>query len=235
MKKKLLLQCLLAALLLPVFPSCSDDDDVPGVNTLNMLNVNNGATRLGNSDIYIDAANNFQTNECLIAGIGPSEGLDKVVPPQVGAGLVRQVAVVPGQLYQAFREEAVRQFPSGAFALATAGDYYQFYVDSEILKEEEQIGAVVRFALIAPEENGLPDYGSTIGTVRAYTDDEVTYRFPKGTELDYDEEELGDCFTIEFDGSTLRLRHNGQGDTGKLSLHARNGALYTQVYVEIVE
>lgn len=93
-----------------------------------MLDVENGATRLGNSDIYINAANNFQTNECLIAEIGPSKGIGKVIPPQVGNGLVYQAAVTPGHLYQAFKEEAVKQFPSGKFALALAGDYYQFYV-----------------------------------------------------------------------------------------------------------
>lgn len=47
-----------------------------------MLDVENGATRLGNSDIYINAANNFQTNECLIAEIGPSKGLEKSFRPK---------------------------------------------------------------------------------------------------------------------------------------------------------
>ena len=77
MKKNFLFQLLLAAFLLPAF-SCSDDDSAPEINnatTLNMLDVENGATRLGNSDIYINAANNFQTNECLIAEIGPSKGI----------------------------------------------------------------------------------------------------------------------------------------------------------------
>ena len=160
MKKNFLFQLLLAAFLLPAF-SCSDDDSAPEINnatTLNMLDVENGATRLGNSDIYINAANNFQTNECLIAEIGPSKGIGKVIPPQVGNGLVYQAAVTPGHLYQAFKEEAVKQFPSGKFALALAGDYYQFYVGSEIMKEEKRVGAVIQFALINPEADGLPAY-----------------------------------------------------------------------------
>ena len=70
------------------------------------------------------------------------------------SGLVECTAPVPGNeqgcgkrcLYQAFKEEAVKQFPSGKFALALAGDYYQFYVGSEIMKEEN-LSAVVTYLL----------------------------------------------------------------------------------------
>lgn len=237
MKKNLLFQFLLVAFLLSAF-SCSDDDSTPEINnatTLNMLDAENGTTRLGNSDIYINAANNFQTNRCLIAEIGTSKGLGKVVPPKVGDGLVSQVAVAPGHLYQAFVEEAVMQFPSGKFALALAGDYYQFYVDSEIMKEEKRIGAVVRFALINPEADGLPAYDSMIGTVRNGYGEEIVYEFPKNTEFYYDSS-LEEIFQISTNGGILKMSlwvSWGDNLRGNYVIYARHNEVYTKVYVRV--
>ena len=236
MKKNFLFQLLLAAFLLPAF-SCSDDDSAPEINnatTLNMLDVENGATRLGNSDIYINAANNFQTNEGLIAEIGPSKGIGKVIPPQVGNGLVYQAAVTPGHLYQAFKEEAVKQFPSGKFALALAGDYHQFYVGSEIMKEEKRVGAVIQFALINPEADGLPAYDSTIGTVVSGYEDEIVREFPKDTEFSYDSD-LEDLFQITTEGSILKvtLLPSWSDIRGNYAIYARHNEVYTKIYVKV--
>ncbi|WP_301704924.1 DUF5036 family protein [uncultured Parabacteroides sp.] len=236
MKKNLLFQFLLAAFLLAAF-SCSDDDSMPEIDnatTLNMLDVENGTTRLGNSDIYINAANNFQTNECLIAEIGLSKGLGKVVPPQIGSGLVYQAAVMPGHLYQAFKAEAVMQFPSGKFALALAGDYYQFYVDSEIMKEGQRIGAVVRFALIEPEDEGLPAYDSTIGTVQSGSSDEIVHEFPEGTEFRYDSS-LDEIFQISTEGGVLKASMwvSWSDTRGNYAIYARHNEVYTKVYIKV--
>ena len=236
MKKNFLFQLLLAAFLLPAF-SCSDDDSAPEINnatTLNMLDVENGATRLGNSDIYINAANNFQTNECLIAEIGPSKGIGKVISPQVGSSLVYQAAVTPGNLYQAFKQEAVKQFPSGKFALALAGDYYQFHVESEIMKEEKRVGAVIRFALINPEADGLPAYDSTIGTVVNGSKNEIVYEFPKGTEFQYDNS-LEDIFNISTEGGVLQVSMwvSWIDTRGNYTIFARHNEVFTKVYIKV--
>ena len=81
MKKNFLFQLLLAAFLLPAF-SCSDDDSAPEINnatTLNMLDVENGATRLGNSDIYINDAGNFVSGgDCSLFMLGEASGLGAV-------------------------------------------------------------------------------------------------------------------------------------------------------------
>ena len=236
MKKNLLFQLLLAAFLLPAF-SCSDDDSTPEIDnatTLNMLDAENGKTRLGNSDIYINAANNFETNRCLIVELGSSKGLGRVVPPQISEGLVNQVAVTPGHLYQAFKGDAVMRFPSGKLALALAGDYYQFYVDSEIKKEKRRIGAVVRFALINPEADGMPAYDSTIGTVVSGTENEVVYEFPKGTEFSYDSD-LEDIFQISTEGGVLKmsLLLTWHDIRGNYAIYARHNEIYTKVYLKV--
>lgn len=236
MKKNLLFQFLLAAFLPAVF-SCSDDDSMPEINnatTLNMLDADNGSTRLGNSDIFINAANNFQTNQCLIAEIGSSKGLGKVVPPQVGDGLVYQAAVQPGHLYQAFREEAVMHFPSGKSALALAGDYYQFYVDSEIMKEERKIGAVVRFALINPEAGGLPAYDSMIGTTHSGYEEEIVYEFPRDTEFRFDSD-VEEIFRVTTEGGVLKMRlmQTWSDIRGNYMIYARHDKVYTKVYVKV--
>lgn len=119
--------------------SCSDDDNsqnLTDITTLNMLNEQNGRTTLGNSDVYINKANNFRTNSCVIAELGKSKDIGSAVTPKVGEGLAREVAVVSNHLYQAFDEDAVRSFPSGEWAAAVGAVYYQFYVESFITEGE---------------------------------------------------------------------------------------------------
>lgn len=234
--KKILL---LAALLLAAF-SCSDDDpaqEIDNVTTLNMRDAENGKTYLGNSDIFINEANNFKTSRCLIAEIGPSKGLGKVLPPRVTQGLVRETAVLPGHLYQAFPEAAVRTFPSGKPALSLAGDYYQFHVGSAITEGEKNVGAVVRFSLLTPEDKKLPTYDSTIGTLRRYWESAeetlVIYEFPKDTEFEWDSH-LETYYKISIENGVLKIQHRTWDDApGLYALYARHGEVYTKVYIEI--
>lgn len=239
MKKGLFIQILLAALLLPVF-SCSDDDGLPELNnvtTLNMLDTNNGATYLGNSDIHITDAYNFLTYESLIAEIGESKGLGKALPPKVSNALVRQVAVKPGYLYQAFPSEAIRRFHSGQFALALSSGYYQFYVEKELMEEDIRIGAVVRFALIDTPENELPAYDSTIGMLRITKPDEVfKYHFSKDTEVEW-EGDWNESLNINYENGELSVSSTHYfWFTGEkqLTIYARRGTSYTRIYLNLI-
>lgn len=230
---------LLLAALLPAFLACSDDErasDIDNITTLNMRNAESGKTYLGNSDIFINEANNFETNRCLIAEIGPSKGLDKVLPPRMTQGLVQETAVLPGHLYQAFPTAAVRTFPSGKPALSLAGDYYQFHVSSILKEEEKCIGAVVRFSLLIPEDKKLPAYDSTIGTITRYWDssEEVfVYEFPKETEFEFDNH-LEQYYRITTENGVLKIQHRTWDDVpGLYPIHARHGEVYTKVYINI--
>lgn len=231
---------LLLAALLPAFLACSDDErvsDIDNITTLNMRNAENGKTYLGNSDIFINEANNFETSYCLIAEIGPSKGLDKVLPPRVTQGLVQETAVLPGHLYQAFPTAAVRTFPSGKPALSLAGDYYQFHVSSILKEEEKNIGAVVRFSLLIPEDKKLPAYDSTIGTLTRYwgSDEEtlVIYEFPKDTEFELDSH-LEEYYTISTENGVLKIQYRTWDDApGLYPIYARHGEVYTKVYIKI--
>ena len=113
MKKNFLFQLLLAAFLLPAF-SCSDDDSAPEINnatTLNMLDVENGATRLGNSDIYINDAGNFVSGgDCSLFMLGKASGLGAVRIASL-RNPVPEAAVSPGQGYAAVCSAAAMQFP----------------------------------------------------------------------------------------------------------------------------
>lgn len=122
----------------------------------------------------------------------------------------------------------------GKFALALAGDYYQFYVGSEIMKEEKRVGAVIQFALINPEADGLPAYDSTIGTVVSGYEDEIVREFPKDTEFSYDSD-LEDLFQITTEGGILKvtLLPSWSDIRGNYAIYARHNEVYTKIYVKV--
>lgn len=149
--------------------SCSKDDDNPpadptGTVSLNMMNEDNGRTELGHSDVYIDNANNFYSNSCLLSSLGKKNGLRSISDMQFQAG-TNQAAVEPGYAYQIFSKDAVMQFSSGKLALSIASDYYNVYVVSQMKQEDEIIGANVKFILMDIPNNGLPKYNDFIGVL----------------------------------------------------------------------
>ena len=201
MKKNFLFQLLLAAFLLPAF-SCSDDDSAPEINnatTLNMLDVENGATRLGNSDIYINGAGNFISPEsCQIFTLGQSSGLGDV---QVSTlqNPAPEVAVTKGFGYAAVRGIAARMFPSQCVALPTdparQANYLKFYVVDHIEDPERgDLGAVVKFVIEKPKSYWLPEWGST-----PYT-------------LDYSSKSLGEKIAVTLPSDNFEAEFDGNGE-----------------------
>ena len=102
------------------------------------------------------------------------------------------------------------------------------------MKEEKRIGAIVRFALINPEADGLPAYGSTVGTMISGYGDEIVYEFPKGTEFQYDSE-LDKIFKISTEGGVLKvsMRVSWTDTRDNYPIYARHNEVYTKVYIKV--
>ena len=101
-------------------------------------------------------------------------------------------------------------------------------------KEEKRVGAVIQFALINPEADGLPAYDSTIGTVVSGYEDEIVREFPKDTEFSYDSD-LEDLFQITTEGGILKvtLLPSWSDIRGNYAIYARHNEVYTKIYVKV--
>ena len=219
--------------------SCSNDDDSSidpaGTVTLNMLDEQNGKTRLGESDVYINKAYNFHTSSCLITDKGSAGGLGGSTSPELN-NLVREAAITPGHVYQIFDSEALREFPSGTKAVMLGASYYQAYAVSPIQKETSTIGAVIKYIPVHPEANGLPEYGYKFGDVY-YSGQSVSMQLPKGAECFW-YDGVPEVFDISVEGGTLQMRllrtpTGYNGVSGNYNIYLRLGNVYTSVIVRV--
>lgn len=148
------------------FVSCDKDDDnnePSGVISINIMNEDNGKTTLGNSDVYIDKANNFYGPYCLISSLGQKNRLTNFIP--ILDGVAPKVAVETNNAYQFFKNAALKEFASGKLALNITADYYNVYVVSQIKKNDAVVGANIKFALADVPHFDLPEYNSNIGII----------------------------------------------------------------------
>ena len=237
MKKNVLFQLLFAGVLF-LGTSCSKDNvpnDPEGTVSLNMLNEQNGKTRLGTSDVYINKANNFYTNSCLISEIGNVGGIGKEVEPRLN-NLVREVAVAIGNMYQVFDAETVFDFPSGTRAIMAGAAYYRFYVVAPIAVDDVQTGAIVKYVSVYPDAQGLPEYGKSLGTV-TYVGETVSMELPKNTECFW-YDGVPEVFDISASDGVLRMTLNRtptefNGVSGTYEVYIRLGNVYTSVTVRV--
>lgn len=169
MKKRIFWSLLSATLLLSA-AACSDDDapvDPQGTVTLNMMDEQNGKTLLGEG-IYIDEAQNFVASGTPydLFALGRAGGLGSV-SPQLLDTPAQRVAVEAGCGYAAVPRSRQMRFPSGAVALEVGSEatYLKIYTVSPLTKENETVGAVVRYVVARPAEYGLPASGSTALTI----------------------------------------------------------------------
>lgn len=241
MNRTNLIHILLSVVLL-VVSSCSKEDKVPAdpadTVVLNMMNELNGATRLGLSDVLINKANNFTGRNSLIASAGPTGGLGVETELLLG-NLVRETAVIPGYSYQVFDQEAVMDFPSGARAIAAGKGYYRLYVESPITAGNETVGASVKYTLVLPGTNGLPEYNYKIGEVN-YSGQYVFFQLPEGAECFW-YGGVSEVFNVSVDeyenvlSLVLEKTPTGtNGVRGYYYIYIRQGGVYSQVYVRVI-
>jgi hypothetical protein len=240
---KLFLFCailLAAAALASCDKNIDETRDPDGTFTLNMMNEENGKTLLGNSDVYIESANNFYTNSCRISPVGRKNGLGGFPAPRLD-GVGNRVAVEPGYGYQMFKNAAVREFPSGALALNISADYYNVYVSSFIKKNDAVAGATVKYVLMDVPHNGLPEYEKYLGELTLGNTDpgyssEMTITLPTA---DFEYETLfasSSFYTIAHEkrGKTIILSLTDVKSPDAFGLNIRIGGSYTHVYGEVI-
>ena len=75
------------------------------------------------------------------------------------------MAVTPGHIYQIFDKNTLINFPSGNYAIQVETSYYQAYVVSKIVNSDMNIGAIVKYISVFPNNNGLPAYRYNIGSL----------------------------------------------------------------------
>ena len=232
--KSIFLMAVLTAISLP-FTSCDDDDepgDPQGSTTLNMLNEDNGKTALGNSDVYIDRAYNFYGYSCQIGSVGRKAGLGSIPSSVELSGLNTKVAVEPGCGYQMFRNAAIRQFPSGKNALNITADYYNVYVVSQIKKEEDVTGSVVKFALMDVSDDGLPEYNSSIGELRSIGS-EIVVDLPSA-DFEIETDEGYNLIDFQKNGKQLIVKLQEFRYRDNFGIYIRMNNKYTYVYGQVL-
>ena len=215
MKTKML-RWIAPAVLSLALAACSDDDapsDPAGTVTLNMLDAENGKTYLGSTGFYINEADNFYgTGPFWIADVGPVRGIGSLGGPST-SGLTDEAAVMPGNGYMIFADDALLVFPSGTTAAVVGSEYCKVYVDSWLAEDK---GAVVKY---------LSDRVSADGSLEielASSDFEAVC------------EPGQEAFDLEASGRVLKIRPATMSvSSGDYGIYLRIGDRYTRIRVEV--
>jgi hypothetical protein len=197
-----------------------------------MMNSDNGKTLLGESDIYINDANNFcGSSHYPISDLGNAGGVGTNEGPLLN-NLAKQVAVNVGHLYQVFSYNTLMDFPSGAVAIRTGSSYYRFYVEAPILKDKETVGATVKYILVTASERRLPEDGTVVGTIYNVGEG-VSYNLPKDAECGWDSD-VSDNFDINFSDGKMDITLSAyDSPLNSYNIYVRLGSVYSCLVVKL--
>lgn len=236
---------MIGALLLPLcffnFISCSSDEEDEPSNTvtLNMMNEDNGKTRLGASDVFINKSFNFKTTSCYVLDAGNASGLGVKTEPNLD-NLAQEVAVSVGHLYHIYDEATLLTFPSGKLAVQIEAAYYKTYVASTIIDESNTTGAVIKYVLDYPNPRGLPELGELIGTLNQIGES-IEYDIPKDAECYFVEHNGSgeyDSFDVQVESKKLKITllkavDDYYGPYGTYNIYIRSGEVFTVVDLHV--
>ncbi len=221
---------------------CSDDEPNEPTNfiTINMMDSNNGRTILGESDVYINSADNFVSpRNCFIADLGRNGSLSSTPDPNQ---MSREVAVTPGHYYQILPADQISEV-AGKRAFRVGSQYYNARVESWITdKDNDIIGARVSYLECTPKPGILPEWSTNIDIRLRSTEyyDEGAYTFSKGTVIDRDYNisgsDLANSLEITITDNTIRFVNRSRlpSSSAEVSVLVRHENVYSRVHFTIL-
>ena len=217
--------------------SCSSDDtdEFQDAVTLNVMNEVNGKTFIGNSDVFLNKNNNFQSESWYIA---PAGTLDKETQPDL-VSLIREAAAEPNHLYCLYNPGSFITFPSGEKAIYLGSEYYKLVVESNISSNDLIQGVKVKYKRMIVSDNRLPAKNTMIGSM-LNVGDEISYDVGNATEyalgeaLSYNR----DCFDIKFNNGVLAIIQKKpvdktHGPYGDYKIFIRSGNVFTSLAFQV--
>lgn len=223
--------------------ACSNDDEpqIPAnAITVNLVN-NDQQKTIGGSDVYINNANNFTTNECGIVDFGSKGGFSQ--NPNL-TQIAQEVAVTPGNYYQIVLASDVENI-AGQRAYPINTNFYNVFVDSWIYNADNEIsGAKIMYAECYPDKKELPEWDSAINVdLKPVTHEEyvesVAYSFANGVKIDsnydvsdFEGSELSRYMDIDIQDNTITFSSRSAfGASGKTEIIAfvRHESVFSRV------
>lgn len=226
--------------------ACSNNDEpnIPSnALTLNMM-IGDRGTAIGGSDVIIDESSNFSTSRCAIADLGTKSGFGQ--NPNL-TQIAQNVAITPGNFYQIALVSDIETVAE-ARAMPLNANYYNVYVDSWIYnKDNDIVGAKIKYAESYPQYKNLPEWGKTIDVklnmTKEQTGEAATYSFPKGCKIDseYDIDyqkgsyDLARNLNVEIKDNQIKFSNTypTSGGTVPVKVLVRYESTYTKVYFNV--
>lgn len=226
--------------------ACSNNDEpnIPSnALTLNMM-IGDRGTAIGGSDVIIDESSNFSTSRCAIADLGTKSGFGQ--NPNL-TQIAQNVAITPGNFYQIALVSDIETVAE-ARAMPLNANYYNVYVDSWIYnKDNDIVGAKIKYAESYPQYKNLPEWGKTIDVklnmTKEQTGEAATYSFPKGCKIDseYDIDDQNGSYdlarnlNVEIKDNQIKFSNTypASGGIVPVKVLVRYESTYTKVYFNV--